>query len=437
MHIGVFTALDNKERLKKLLETFEDVTFEFFPYEKVEEVTESFEKNARFLDGYLFSGYLSYWLIKDLFGKFDKPVVYLKMSDADFYKKLIYIMMRDRDIDLSRVFIDFHAESEAIADYINSLPEENRPLIAEDEHVYASDDVYERASKMHKEFHDDGKVDISFTRLANIIPQLEEHEIPYHYFDISDETIIETIEDLMNDVHIHLLQDNQIVSGAVKVRVDNEDLKEVRMLNLHSALLDYNYRDNHELIIHERDDYFEVMTNYMELEMLTNNFQSCSLLHFLQQKLSDSIHIGWGVGKTFAQARVNAQMACDYSYNNNVGSTYIIKNEERMIGPLVGKRHIPHATDSSLVSLAEIEKLTEKLDMTRDKLNKIFLSFNRVENDYISSSLFAETVGLSVRSANRILKEAEEKRLVIGMVDSSSGLQGRPRKLYRLNRDVL
>src|SRR5690625_7623080 len=88
----------------------------------------------------------------------------------------------------------------------------------------------------------------------------------------------------MNDVHIHLLQYNQIVSGAVKVRVDNEDLKEVRMLNLHSALLDYNYRDNHELIIHERDDYFEVMTNYMELEMLTNNFQSCSLLHFLRSE---------------------------------------------------------------------------------------------------------------------------------------------------------
>src|SRR5690625_5649865 len=94
MHIGVFTALDNKERLKKLLETFEDVTFEFFPYEKVEEVTESFEKNARFLDGYLFSGYLSYWLIKDLFGMFDKSVVYLIMYDADFYKKLIYKIVK-------------------------------------------------------------------------------------------------------------------------------------------------------------------------------------------------------------------------------------------------------------------------------------------------------------------------------------------------------
>src|SRR5690625_7515078 len=98
-------------------------------------------------------------------------------------------------------------------------------------------------------------------------------------------------------------------------------------------------------------------------------------------------------------------MACEYSYNNNVGSTYIIKNEERMIGPLVGKRHIPHATDSSLVSLAEIEKLTEKLDMTRDKLNKIFLSFNRVENDYISSSLFELTCGLSVSSDNLYFKE--------------------------------
>src|SRR5690625_7320322 len=119
-------------------------------------------------------------------------------------------MMRERDIDLSRVFIDFHAESEAIAEFIQSLPEENRPLIAEDEHVYASDDVYERASKMHKEFHDDGKVDISFTRLANIIQQLDEHEIPYHYFYIYYVTIIEMLDYLFNYFLILILNDYQI-----------------------------------------------------------------------------------------------------------------------------------------------------------------------------------------------------------------------------------
>lgn len=435
MHIGVFTAIDNKARLEKLLSSYEDVTFEFFPYGKIEEVIESFKRNSRFLDGYLFSGYFSYRLIEQEIGSFDKPVTYFKMSESDFFKKLTFILLENRKLDLSKVFLDFHAESDEIAENIKLLPEESQPIVASDEHIYVSSDVYDRALDLHMKMHEEGRANISFTRFANIVQALEEKGIKNYYFEISDETIQNAVNDLLNEVNIHLLQDNQIVSGAIKLKVEDEDTREIQMLNLHSSLLNFNYQFHHELIIHERDDYFEVMTNYLEVETLTNNFTSCSLLHFLQKKFNSSIHIGWGIGKTFTQARVNAQMACDYSYNNEVSSTYVLKDEDTMIGPLIGRRRSERS--GSIISPLEITKLMEAVDMTRDKINKIFLAFNKIENDHISSSLFAETVGLSVRSANRILKEAEEKELVISMIDSAAGLQGRPRKLYRLNRDVL
>lgn len=435
MHIGVFTALDNKSRLEKLLSSYDDVTFEFFPYGNVEEVVDSFNGNSRFLDGYLFSGFFSYRLIEQKMGEFDKPVTYLKISEADFYKRLALILIENPSIDLSRVFLDFHAESENISDFLMELAEENRPLLADEKHVYISEDVYDRALTLHKKLHEEGRADVSFTRFANIVQALDDFEIPNYYFDISDEAIKGFVDDLINEVNVHLLRDNQIVCGAIKVKVEDEDAREIQMLNLHSALLDFNYQEHHELMVHEREDYFEIMTNYLEIESLTNNFVSCSLLHFLQKKLKDSIHIGWGIGKTFTQARVNAQMASDYSYNNEVSSTYVLQDEENMIGPLIGKLRSGHR--KSIINPVEITKLMEKIDMTRDKINKIFLAFNKVENEHISSSLFAKTVGLSVRSANRILKEAEEKKLVLAMIDSAAGLQGRPRKLYRLNREVI
>lgn len=435
MHIGVFTALDNKARLEKLLSSYEDVTFEFFPYSNVDEVVDSFNRNSRFLDGYLFSGFFSYRLIEQKIGSFDKPVAYLKVSEADFYKRLTKILIENPSIDLSKVFLDFHAESEEITSFLMDLPEGNQPVLAGEEHVYVSDDVYDRALDLHKEMHEQGRVNVSFTRFANIVQSLENNGIKNYYFDITDESIKSFVNDLLNEVNIDLLRDNQIVCGAIKLKVEDEDTRDIQTLNLHSALLDFNYQEHHELIIHQREDYFEIMTNYLEIESLTNNFSSCSLLHFLQKKFNSSIHIGWGIGKTFTQARVNAQMASDYSYNNELSSTYILKDEETMIGPLVGKQKSGYV--NSIISPLEVTKLMETVDMTRDKINKIFLAFNKVENEHISSSLFAETVGLSVRSANRILKEAEEKKLVISMIDSAAGLQGRPRKLYRLNRDIL
>lgn len=435
MHIGVFTAKDNEARLKELLQTKADVNFELFSYKSIEEVIDAFKKQARFLDGYLFSGYLAYMTIKAQLGNYEKPATYLKLSEADFYKKLTHILLKNKELDLSRVFLDFHVESDEIALAVNKLPEENRPLLAGEEHIYFSEDIYERALSLHEKYHQEGKVDVSFTRFVNLCDKLEEKNVPYYYFDISDETILKTADQLIKEVNVEFLKDNQVICGAIKFRVDEAKIVQ-RKEQILKSLSDFNANKHYDLIFHEQEDYIEIMTNFLEVEMLTNNFKSCSLLHALQKQFKEPIHIGWGVGKTVAQARINAQVACDYSYNNDTSSTYVMLDEGEMIGPLLGRK----AEKDSVVeifSAEEIIELTNRLNMTRDKLNKIFLVFNNIENEQINSTLFAEKLGLSVRSANRILKEAEEKKLVISEIDSAAGLQGRPRKLYRLNREIL
>src|SRR5699024_324473 len=256
--------------------------------------------------------------------------------------------------------------------FLQSFPENKRPRIADGEHVYVSGDVYVRALHMHKTLHDEGKVTISFTRLANLVHSLEENEIPYHYFDISDESIHEEVDKLLNEVNIHQLQENQVVCGAVRMKAEDADVSEIQMLNLRSALLDFNYQENYDLVFREKENYIEIMTNYSEVGSLTNNFTSSTLLHFLQRKFTSSIHIGWVIGKTFTQARINALMACDYSYNNEVSSVYMLKDDNTMIGPLMAMEK--SRQDDQVVSSLEIQKLIDEIDMTRDKVNKIFLA---------------------------------------------------------------
>lgn len=435
MIIGVFVPDHSADSFQQLLRTYKNVQFEFYSYQKLEEVINAYEKNAPFLDGYFFSGALSYRIIEEKFGNFDKPVTFLKISEADFYKKLFHIILDNPTLTLSRVFLDFHFESKEIANFVENLPPNQRPLLISNEENILTEDVYERLFDTHEQLYTSGKIDLSFTRFANIVDHLEEKNYPYYYFDISKETIHHTLMNLITEINLNVLKENQIACGYLKINLASDDVKEIKLLNLHSLLLDFNHKHQNQLVIRKVNDVFEITTNYNTIEQLTNNFSACSLLHDISLFIKEPIHIGWGIGKSLIQAQTNAKKACDYSINNHISSTYIAENDNKLIGPLVGGP-LENYVDVNLLEKNHLEQLQQKLDMTRDKLHKIILAFTQAGNNQVSSAFFAESLGISIRSANRILKEAEEKGLVIAELDTDSGLQGRPKKIYHLNRDV-
>src|SRR5699024_1821809 len=101
------------------------------------------------LDGVLFSGLLAHMLVQETFGEFTKPVTYLKMSDADFYKKMFHLTLKNPEIDFSKVFIDFHIESKEVQQFIEEFPENNRPHVVSDDEIYITNDAYERLLNIH------------------------------------------------------------------------------------------------------------------------------------------------------------------------------------------------------------------------------------------------------------------------------------------------
>src|SRR5690625_12828 len=435
MNIGVFVPNYIAQRMKCLLKDYPHVNFHFFVYEKLEEVKESYERNIHFLDGVLFSGLLAHMFVKDTYGEFTKPVAYLKLSDADFYKKMFQIIHKHPNIDFSKVFIDFHVESEEVQNFIEQFPEDKRPQVISDDEIYITSDAYERLLKLHHDIHQSNKVNRSFTRFVNIMSSLDKANIQYDYFEISDKTIHQTLFDLINEVNLHYLRDNQIVFSQVSLSQVPEHLKEIRLLNVHSLLLDFNKQMNHQLQIRESSTGFTVITTYASLETISNNFSACLLLEHLAKFIQEPIHIGWGIGKSFIQAQANAKKACNYSIHNQVSSTYVIENDNTVIGPLVS----PLFSDDESVPYdsALLNRIQADVNMTQDHIHKILLAFKLLKSEQIASAEFAEVIGITVRSANRILKRAEEEKLIFSTIDTTSGLQGRPRKLYRLNKKLL
>lgn len=129
MKIGVFVPSHNLKRIQTILTSYKSVDFSFYPYKEIQEIRDAFKKNQEFLDGFFFTGLLSYTMVKDTYGEFSKPATFLETQEADFFRKMFEIMIDNPDIDLSRVFFDFHIESKELELLLNKIPEDRRPII--------------------------------------------------------------------------------------------------------------------------------------------------------------------------------------------------------------------------------------------------------------------------------------------------------------------
>ncbi len=436
MKIGVFLPYYSTERIKKVLSSYKDVDFHYYSYKTLPELASLFKKSEAFLDGYLFSGKLAYLSISDKLEQFTKPAKYIEMSEADFYKTLFQIAKKHPDIDYSRVFIDFESEAGYIKEFIDSQPIDSRPIGVDEAEIenIPKYDVYKKAVSFHKMYHEKGEADWSFTRFVNILDDFKQHGINYYYFEISDKTILSTLQDLIDQITLDKLTSNQIVFGYLDLEVTNLKLLESHLLYVHSKLLELNYHLNEQLSINRTDFQFEITTNLSTLKEITHNFASCQILKLLDDKKS-VFHLGWGIGDNFTHAKANAKQASKLSLSNYLSSTFIYKTDGEIIGPLT--KSTETATKQRILHKVDLKELQEKTQMTSDRLNKVLLVFNKAGSQEVSSSTFAEILNISVRSANRILNEAVENNLITVSEDRQSGLQGRPRRLYKLNKKLI
>ncbi|WOV88164.1 hypothetical protein QWT69_03290 [Sporosarcina oncorhynchi] len=436
MNIGIFLPHFSLNRIQHILREYNEVNFHYYPYQTIEDLKAVYQANKDHLDAYFFSGQLAYMTALSDGETYPKPAYYMKMSEADFYRKLFKILLEHPHLDLSRVFIDFYQESEIIQRFVEELPVDKRPIITKDLTEYSMDDIYNESIKYHEKLHASGKIDWSFTRFVNTLEDFDNKGINYFHFEISDETIIQTANEMINAVRIDHLKSNQIVYGYLTFEFDNASLLESKFLAIHSKLLEYNYHMKNQLIIDASKNYFEITTNRSVLENMTNNFASCDLLPYLSKEDSTIFHLGWGTGRNFTEAQINAKRASRISESNQLSSTYILLEDEQLVGPLTGAQH-NETPARQLLKMVSMDTLRERLNMSNDRIHKVLLAFDQVNLKELTSSDFASLLQISDRSANRILKEAEENGLVTVKDDRESGLQGRPRKFYVLNEGLL
>lgn len=430
IRIGVICAYHSLDEIK-MIETFIENRCEltYLTYKNPDEIKNIYLENYLFFDG-LIMNELSYLSIQKEEKTFKKPTYCYRPNERDFYKTLFKLSRTHKDLDFSRVCIDSNANYLELKEI---LSDEELPYIIDSAY---KENFYEDVFNQHLLLWEQGKIDLSITRFSNILPQLNEIGIETVRLYPSNETIRETVELAIKEIEHQQLLENRIVVGNLSI--ENIDLSlgrindlELKQMLLHKSLLEFSTETNLPFIIQKNNLFFEIIISHKDLKQLTNNFTSCAISTYLKKNLPFRVNIGWGIGHTMYEARTKAQNANKETQNYSDYSYYsiVITEDDQIIGPLGEDICLEYSNKID----PEIEKLSEKLDVSTLQLQKIMSVISKMNSNELSSEDIAFHLGITMRSANRILNKLQEKGVAEIIYKKQEKLRGRPKKIYKID----
>ncbi|WP_026573891.1 hypothetical protein [Bacillus sp. UNC438CL73TsuS30] len=426
--IGVITAPHSINQIKQVEPLIKDqCELTFIPYRQISEIKELYERNHLFYDGILFSGELGYITLQQEMTEFPTPIYFLDIPEGDFYKRLFAISNSNKNLTFARVSTDLLSEENNDMGLKDVLKDEEFPFSLP---LKFSESLYEKAFQQHLSLWEQGKIDLVITRISNIVELLNRAGIPNIFIFPSKESILEQVKHIINELQISNLLDNQWALGVVTIK-DQEDIAdlELKQILLHKALLEFNEKSHSLSVIQKKLTGFEIITSQADLRKLTNEFTGCSVLEYLNEALPFQVSIGWGIGTTLYQAKKSAQIANKQAELHDFPCSYVITTNEEVIGPMGDDTclHFSNIIDP------QIEKLSEVLEIPILRIQKIMALISKMKSNEVTAEDIAYQLGLTLRQANRILNELEEKGVAHVSYKKQEKLRGRPKKIYKID----
>lgn len=434
--IGFITAEQSIEKIEEIIPELQNLCeLQLFTYKNLEEIKEIYLANCLFLDGVIFGGNLPYHVLKKELEAFPIPTDSVDITERDFYKLLLSLQANQRNLSTQRIAIDFLTASNNYLGLKDILPADLFPYVPhhseQDSFIYS----YEVVLDFHLTHWKQGSVDLSITRYSNIVDKLKENQIQFVHLYPSHETVIEKFKKMISDIQISQLVDNQVAIGNITIHnlkklSDIREDSDLQLMLLHKALLEFGSKNHLPLMIQKRQVHFEIITSLKDLkEKVTNQYQSCALLSFLNEQLPFKINIGWGCGNTIHKARNNAQTANKNAEAHQMNCSFIITENDLVIGPLGEKNSIQVSNSTN----EQIEKWSAQLGISPLQIQKTLAVIEQTNTNELSSQDISYYLGITLRSANRFLNRLEEKGAAKVSFKKQEKLRGRPQKIYKIN----
>lgn len=439
MKIGFVVTLNALKDVLPIRDAMkEQCEIQFFTYEKTSQIQELYEKNVSNFDAIVMNLF-SYSVLTNLKIPLEKPTYYYVLNERDLYKKLFQICMNYKIVDFSKVVTDFNLiddiELTGDIEHIIELYLKNiEPFFL---NTSTKGNFYEKLIFDHKQLHLLKKRDISLTVFSNVYKELKAAGIRTEFITASNDTIIELLQHVINELKYQQLVESTMAVGKISAGAFLSDpLKmdtEYNRSLAYKALFEFSKKEKLSLIIQQHPTFFEVFISKKELVHITNDFTLDRLAFELKANLPFETHIGWGIAKTIDNARKKAYLA-NHEASIQKRASIVIRNNNELLQLSINNQQ------QSLLPIEETPQLTqlsEQLGVSLLILKKINFVLKKVGIDEITSEDIAFHLNITVRSANRMLKELELKGIATYLYTKHHKQRGRPKKVFKIQMNEL
>lgn len=391
-------------------------------YQDSVEVVEQFQKSD--VNGILFTGPTNYnYVLKRLTPTV--PWVYLPHNQSVLMKAFLQAIHRYNFIP-DVISVDMY-EEQMVLDTLEEAGITGGKVLK----AYTSSpderDFEANILRLHRFHYYEQGAKMIFTNMEHIYQPLIDEGIPCVRFSTTEDLIMEQIYALQTQ-NLSARENHGLIA-TVQIFFDfsfddEKDLsiREWEKIHYQNEMKELIYAIAHRMdaaAFSEGSNVFYIMTmRRVLMEQFIQNGEYQKLILQGQKNLHNRIWIGIGIGSSPLEAKSRASMALNHSVADQSGSFYIAEDEYQVRGlekiePREHRTYLLQQLHLSSSTFARLEEILQEHD------------------NQITSAELAEEMGITERSANRLILRLEQNNYVTTIGKISTG-RGRPARILKI-----
>ncbi len=429
IHVAIVSPDHSLEPVDKVISEINfGCHFQKYIYKKMTDIDSIYEDCRENSDVIFFSGELGYHYIRNKFPDIRIPCAFTAYEPIDVLSILLNFQIDHPGIALSRVFCDFLTETNHFMEVPSYLPKEKCPYFFTDTHY-----DYQHITRFAKKLWDEGKIDYILSRSINNLKRLDELQIPYAAVFPSEDMIIKSIRTALNELRLNAISAmdelNILLHLPLTEDVEQEE-SEFREATIYKMLVDYRKKMHLHYTIRQGFKQFELHSQIKAGEKDVK-FLRPMLLEF-RNNVAFPFRIGAGISSSKERSRYFSEQALVEATRYGKSDAFLVGDDGLITGPISSEKNISYNyTNEKALLFARVNGINEA------NILRLVSLFQEDQGKLLNSRTLAPLLGLTTRSANRILSKLLELGIVeYALPEGSNGHpKGRPCRDFRYNQD--
>ncbi|MGE5632980.1 MAG: hypothetical protein ACM3TR_18075 [Caulobacteraceae bacterium] len=427
--LGIIGSIETIDKIRSVLEEFADKADAFiYCYHDKRETIEMLEECQNKADVILFSGQVPYSIAHQECN-IRKPTVFIPRTGTSVYRA--FWQMKMGNIDFSRISFDT-IEQQAIGEVLKELDISLDKIYVKS---YPGDIDYKELTDFHYNLWKDKKINVAATCLSTTYRNLKALGVPVYRLFPTRHLIRECIYKAVYKGNVEKIKATQMAVQIVKIKSPNKNIStEYEFLKiknkLEEGLISYTQENLGSIFPFGRDEYLIFMTRG-SIDAYCTSFKLPRYIE-AESDLKVEMASGIGFGDSVHEAEVNARNALDFALKENKNCCFILDESGIILGPVFEEESNPLAYDLLVEDDAMIE-MAKNIQISPSYVSKIKSILVKLNKNCIEAEELANYLGISVRSARRILKQITDAGYGSIIASESRAGIGRPRQIYEID----